>query len=600
VGLMTGGASLVTDTNDYPDMDFPTINGNVLTSVPDGNGGWFIGGTFSYLNNINNTCLAHVRNDKSIDANWAANLSASYGGEVRSLFRAGDTLFVGGSFSSIGSSSRNNLAAIRISTGTVLNWNPNCDGAVNTILVRDTTVYIGGQFNRVQGTKRFCFAALSRTTGLSLPGIMSVNSTVEKIIASGDTVFIAGQFSGFGYEANNLALFDNGSPIPSDPFPSADNTVFASIPDGSGGWYVAGNFSTIGDSSRAKLVHLLSNGLPDPSFAPPAVPYNTVNCLRLDGGTLYIGGNFVDAGPPYLERNYLAALDATSGNPLSWNPNPNGPVNSIDVDDSTVFITGSFTSIGGKQDMYFARISKVSGLPLDNTPDFNQPTAAVVVKNDSVFVGGSFTETGSSSPYLTRSSVNNALSFAPTAIPNGVVHVTEADGSGGWYIAGTFSSIGDSSRFLLAHLLSDGTLDPVFQSPFGQYDVWSGTIPYALHREGSTLFVAGYFANSGPDALPRNGIAALDATTGALLPWNPNTDGAVHAIAISPAAVYIGGEFTQVAAAERFKAAAVDKASGEPLETFNPRFNRSVDALCIAGTNIAAGGTFYMFGGLER
>ena len=43
VGLMTGGASLVTDTNDYPDMDFPTINGNVLTSVPDGNGGWFIG-----------------------------------------------------------------------------------------------------------------------------------------------------------------------------------------------------------------------------------------------------------------------------------------------------------------------------------------------------------------------------------------------------------------------------------------------------------------------------------------------------------------------------------------------------------------------------
>ena len=75
VGLMTGGASLVTDTNDYPDMDFPTINGNVLTSVPDGNGGWFIGGTFSYLNNINNTCLAHVRNGKSIDANWAANLS---------------------------------------------------------------------------------------------------------------------------------------------------------------------------------------------------------------------------------------------------------------------------------------------------------------------------------------------------------------------------------------------------------------------------------------------------------------------------------------------------------------------------------------------
>ncbi len=595
VGLMTGGASLVTDTNDYPDMDFPTINGNVLTSVPDGNGGWFIGGTFSYLNNINNTCLAHVRNDKSIDANWAANLSASYGGEVRSLFRAGDTLFVGGSFSSIGSSSRNNLAAIRISTGTVLNWNPNCDGAVNTILVRDTTVYIGGQFNRVQGTKRFCFAALSRTTGLSLPGIMSVNSTVEKIIASGDTVFIAGQFSGFGYEANNLALFDNGSPIPSDPFPSADNTVFASIPDGSGGWYVAGNFSTIGDSSRAKLVHLLSNGLPDPSFAPPAVPYNTVNCLRLDGGTLYIGGNFVDAGPPYLERNYLAALDATSGNPLSWNPNPNGPVNSIDVDDSTVFITGSFTSIGGKQDMYFARISKVSGLPLDNTPDFNQPTAAVVVKNDSVFVGGSFTETGSSSPYLTRSSVNNALSFAPTAIPNGVVHVTEADGSGGWYIAGTFSSIGDSSRFLLAHLLSDGTLDPVFQSPFGQYDVWSGTIPYALHREGSTLFVAGYFANSGPDALPRNGIAALDATTGALLPWNTQISGTVFSIAKKDTYLVLGGFIMTAGGQPAGSLAKVDisTAVAQPGWLAGAGYIRS---MAISGDSLIVGGSLNNFG----
>jgi len=38
-------------------------------------------------------------------------------------------------------------------------------------------------------------------------------------------------------------------------------------------------------------------------------------------------------------------------------------------------------------------------------------------------------------------------------------------------------------------------------------------------------------------------LAALDATTGRLLPWAPKLDGSANTIAVDNTAVYVGGSF---------------------------------------------------------
>src|SRR5215470_5425805 len=70
-------------------------------------------------------------------------------------------------------------------------------------------------------------------------------------------------------------------------------------------------------------------------------------------------------------------------------------------------------------------------------------------------------------------------------------------------------------------------------------ECWSEAI------DGNTIFVGGAFTKAlrtNNTAVARAGLAAVDATTGGLLPWAPSvTGGVVKAIAVSGGVVYIGG-----------------------------------------------------------
>jgi outer membrane protein assembly factor BamB len=95
-------------------------------------------------------------------------------------------------------------------------------------------------------------------------------------------------------------------------------------------------------------------------------------------------------------------------------------------------------------------------------------------------------------------------------VAGGSVRTAIADGTGGWYIGGTFTSVGGVVRPGLAHLLADGTLDMAFAPPaLGQVR--------ALALDAGRLYVGGVqplYAD--PWFLPV--LNALDSTTGAVLP----------------------------------------------------------------------------------
>ena len=87
---------------------YPKIVGFVVAVVPDGVGGWFIGGSFERVGDFSRHNLAHILPDGSV-APWDP---APPGPGVECLALSGNTLYVGGAFTRIGGQSRNLLAAV--------------------------------------------------------------------------------------------------------------------------------------------------------------------------------------------------------------------------------------------------------------------------------------------------------------------------------------------------------------------------------------------------------------------------------------------------------------------------------------------------------
>ena len=127
------------------------------------------------------------------------------------------------------------------------------------------------------------------------------------------------------------------------------------------------------------------------------------------------------------------------------------------------------------------------------------------------YIGGTFTWVG---PRTGAAAVLDgggapALSGAQVV---GSVHAAVADGSGGWFIGGAFSSVGGLPIANLAHLRGDGTLDE------GWAPAPNGAVE-ALALSGGVLYLGGDFSDIG--GWPRAAIAAVEAGSGIPTSWNP-------------------------------------------------------------------------------
>lgn len=102
---------------------------------------------------------------------------------------------------------------------------------------------------------------------------------------------------------------------------------------------------------------------------------------------------------------------------------------------------------------------------------------------------------------------------------NGPVVTAIADGRGGWFVGGSFTRLGAHRRVALAHVLSNGAVDPAWRASIGSASGRPVAV-HALARAGSRLFVAGPFGRVG--GLQRPGLAAVDANTGVVTrSWSP-------------------------------------------------------------------------------
>jgi outer membrane protein assembly factor BamB len=116
---------------------------------------------------------------------------------------------------------------------------------------------------------------------------------------------------------------------------------------------------------------------------------------------------------------------------------------------------------------------------------------------------------------------------------------------------------------------------------------------------GNIAYIGGKFtsvrpagAAPGTGEVARNHVAAVNVATGSLLPWDPDANGVVQAIAVNGKTAYLGGSFTQVGGKSHPRLAAVNLTTGAVNAAWKPTADAQVMTLTLNTGILYAGGQF--------
>ncbi|MFN5883915.1 MAG: hypothetical protein ACK445_01125, partial [Bacteroidota bacterium] len=104
-------------------------------------------------------------------------------------------------------------------------------------------------------------AEVNATTGLVSSKFNNggFNGAVFALTKNNNNIYAGGEFTNYGPSRNYGIMTDtaNGIIVNQPASVSQPNsTVFVSIPDGNGGWFIGGDFSQVGDSARQRVAHI--------------------------------------------------------------------------------------------------------------------------------------------------------------------------------------------------------------------------------------------------------------------------------------------------------------------------------------------------------
>jgi len=211
-----------------------------------------------------------------------------------------------------------------------------------------------------------------------------------------------------------------------------------------------------------------------------------------------------------------------------------------------------------------------------------------------VLAGGTFSQISPPSGGTGTTQARNALAVfnAETGAPDSCQYtvaftagtptvravVASPDGST-IYVGGDFTSINGVAVARLA------ALDPVACTIKALRTSGIGGPVLGLAVTNSTVFVAGQFITVASQV--RDRLAAVNSTTGALLPWAPDADGIARAVAVSPdgTKVAVGGDFYNVNGNDSHAIAVVDSTTGATVRNYPvDRGNSSAMTYSQSGT----------------
>ena len=565
----TGVGGVVDATSAAVDPTFPSVSAWPYADVvvPDGTGGWYVGGGINNVGGSGASGVAHINADGSVDTAWTPSVAGGQG--VFAMAKVGNAVLIGGSFTSVDGQPRTRLAALDATTGDLLDWAPVANSTVHTMTASGDTVYIGGQFTQLAGQSR------------SLAGQVRLGAR---------TGGVSGTCLDAWNDADCLTGWD----------PQVGGWGVKSIAtDGTDAW-LAGAISSIGGQARGYLGRVdATTGLVD--AWNPALN-SEAEGIALDGTTLYVGGLFTDAGG--TERNRLAAYDTTTDTLTSWNPNVSGnTVKTLQVVGSTVYVGGQFTAVGGLSRFHAAAISTSGAVQSWDPHVCNQGNGApsyvygLSVASGKVYLIGDFPCMGGLKRTHAAAVGPDGLLTSWAPVINGPVFSFSRLGST-IYMAGNFSSVNGTTRTTAAAVDASGTLTAWDPAPAGDRATDVLATP-------SRIYISGFFGSIG--GTPARGVAVVDPTTGALDgTFDPQLDGPVRAMWLDGSRLFVGGDFSTASGENHVHIASLDATTGAVNSAFTAGVSdgyntgAQIEALAVIGQRVYLGGYFQKVNGVSQ
>lgn len=312
------------------------------------------------------------------------------------------------------------------------------------------------------------------------------------------------------------------------PLPGAiRGEVRAAEPDGSGGWFVGGDFGYVGADRVAGVAHLAADGS---LISILGVTVYTVTTLAVDGDTVYVGG-----------PGRLTAYSAATGAALPFRPTGYGhsdieaiqPVPATAGRPARVIVASGFRDDGGRSSRAPARrlraLDPVTGADVAGFSSDLYGVRALALDGDRLYAGGD----GGVVALDAGTGVVDPT-FAPGDAAGFVSAL--ALGAGRVFAAGRFESLGGAAGPLVALDPETGDADPGFDPPLQPREEVDG-----LSFADGDLWATGRRSISGE---ARGSVRRLDPATGAARPTPlPTFNRVVDVARVSGDGLFVGGLF---------------------------------------------------------
>ena len=484
---------------------------------------------------------------------------------IHVVLHVGDALYVGGTFTHYRADPAQNLAKLDATTCALDKTFTASTGFAGTVLalaVHGASLYVGGRFDAYRGAPAHRVAKLDAGSGaldtaFTRPG-GGFDHPVEAIIVRGSALYAGGSFENYrGVSARALAKLDLSTGDLDAAF------------KGSGF-----------DPDAMACDHWVAY----PDIYEPCMRDVRVTALAASDSALYVGGRFTEVDGHAVGS--LAKLDLLSGavdttfspaGATAFERRPRGfsdagaastlaPVNALALSGSSLYVGGTFTGYRGVNNAaHIAKLDATSGAldpafsPANN--GFDGVVRALALADGALFVGGAF------------------------------------DG---------YRGVAGAARGIAKLDLGSGALDTSFKPAGSDLNGFDGDVE-VLAAAGDSVWAAGTFSRFGGHSV-KNLVKVDDTTFEVDTTFTPpgiGFDGAVEALAVSGASLYVGGSFTSYrgVAGSASRLAKLDLASGALDTTFSPPgsdangFDDKVSSLAIDGTSLYVGGRFKAYRG---
>ncbi len=581
IGQNTGHFIGIDTANGHPinRSIWPKINGAVYKAIPDGIGGWIIGGSFSKAGDSVRHNLVQIDSSGHVTA-----FNPNPDSLVKSLLLIGADLYVSGNFRHICGGTKTRLAKMTFPSCILSMWAPNPNNTVNEIQFYGSKLYVGGWFTNIGGMARNYIASIDTASGNAYVwNAYATGSMVQTITFHNNLIYVGGSFNNIGGQPrSNIASIDTGTAIATTWDPHATGTVNKIIFIDTT-VYALGSFNNIGSQLRNGFGEVDEfYGLATPFNPTSTISYYAFYDMVLSGSKLFIGGGGYTSRYGYMglftHDNYIGVIDIPTATFFPEKYICEDQVYTLGMSGNKLFAGGDFSEMGCKYRLNGAAIDMDADTITNWNPEAFEGINCIAVSPTRVYIGGDFTTL--STTYFTDAYYFAATdpltgkydsAFTPNVEYPSVVNKLLYD-NGNVYVAGYLAGIGGYSRSGVAKVsATDGSLD-IGWNPSSTFTIGIK----AMAADSNQIYLGGNFYMLGGQ--PRNNLGAVSKVTGLATAWNPNVSGTVYDLLINNGKIFAGGYFNTVGADTLSNLAKISTVTGI-ADAWNPAPNEEVELI---------------------